>query len=244
MIRRLFSVLFLLFVCSCSSKSSRSAVLVGYDPSFYPTEIGEETHNVLGYTLEVLQKISDKIDIHLVPFEMSWDNLIEGLKVRRYPFIISSMPKTLLNEAKFSFSPIFLATGPLLVVQENSSLKKIADFEDKILGIQRKSNQILLITQYPDVNFQFYTTFHEAFMNILEEKFDGALIPGLIAKASLDHLYQDRLQLADTKPIIDEGLQFISLKDQEDIQLRRITEAIEHFKKNGTLSKLQKKWNL
>lgn len=233
---------FLLLLFCCCTSIHRKTVLVGIDPTFYPAPIGLQQDAILGFTLDLLDAVSVKIGYKLKPYNMSWDNLIDGLKMHKYPLIISTFCPTPSTCNQFAFTAVFLETGPLLVVPKFSPIKDLCDLDDKIVGIERRPQEIGLITTFPAIDFVFYNSVEEALSWTIDEEFDAALVPNILARAYVNNLFENGLAIANHNPVITEGFRFISLIEKNELLLAEITRAIESLQ--DEIHRLMQKWSL
>lgn len=235
---------FLLFlVSSCSSSSSGKTYTIGLDPHFYSIEsIGREK-NLLGFATDLMSEVSEHSKQPIALKQVNWDTLFEGLQNKQYQAVLSGMPPYNFNETTYTFSPVFLKTGPVLVVPTNSSRKSIADFNEREIGIISDSKNITLLEKNPHTIIRTYDSIPKMLDDVSTGIIEGAIVGVLPAEAYCNDLYQGKLKIV-TAPLTEDGLRLISLKDNEKMLMQVFDKTIQDMQKDGSYAKLMQKWGL
>lgn len=236
----LCALLLLMLGCGKSGPTYR----IGVDPLWYPLDIpqGKEV-NVLGFSTDLLLEFSRLKNVQLVIVYMSWDNLLSGLEQAQYDGALSSLLPYNFNENQYAFSDLYLQTGPVLVLPQNSPVTSMGMLGGMEIGFPQGSQQDLLLKPSPGVLARPYTSVPQALNDILAENLDGALVGYLVADGFCRDLYQGALQIA-TPPLNDAGLRLISLKQGSPQIVQLFSEALQEMVKDGTYSALATKWGL
>lgn len=241
----IFSALFflLLGLCACSGKKKNYDYRIGLDPTWYPLELAGREKNVVAFTSELLQEIGRMKKIKLALVSMSWDNLLWGLSEGKYEAALSSMQPYLFYEQKYSFSNLYLSTGPTLVVPETSGVNALDLMKGREIAVIRGSSASLLLQKYPGLILRSYDSVPEAFNDILKSVVDGAVVDLLIAQAYVRDLYHGELKLA-TGALNDQGLRLMTFHNQVPELMNAFNEGLAELKKSGRYDEMLKKWGL
>lgn len=175
--------------------------------------------------------------------QVNWDTLFEGLQNKQYQAVLSGMPPYNFNETTYTFSPVFLKTGPVLVVPTNSSRKSIADFNEREIGIISDSKNITLLEKNPHTIIRTYDSIPKMLDDVSTGIIEGAIVGVLPAEAYCNDLYQGKLKIV-TAPLTEDGLRLISLKDNEKMLMQVFDKTIQDMQKDGSYAKLMQKWGL
>ena len=263
---RLFPLLLILLSCHSCTKMTHPSTCenycIGVDPSFFPTELGEQKTNVYAFTQEVLKWISEKKKISIQISTLSWDNLFDELALNRVDAVVSSAPPNLINSTKYVFSNPLLRTGPVLVVPKTSKAKNLSDLAGKVVATLQGNDEIEIIAQYPKTEFIFYSRFASALELVSLGNIQGALIPIVVGARYVEDLFEKNLKIV-TPSLTSEALRLITLqstsqKKKNDtcpcidptLESRRSSlislynEAINEMLDTGEYQKLLLKWNL
>lgn len=241
MLLRLFISCFVFFLASCGSKAPKYEI--GVDPSWAPLDFQTRQSNVMGFSTELLQTVSLDEKISISMLQVNWDVLFEGLKKGHYQAILSSLYPFNFNLELYSFSEVFLATGPVLVMPIRSSQKSLKELQGKAIAALEGSSEILFLEKYPGLSISTYDTIPAALNDLVSGKVQGALLPILQTSAYVKDLYQKELKIV-TDPLTDTGLRLITLKDKAPKLIKAFDHTIKQMKKNGDYEKQLIKWQL
>ena len=234
--KRLFSILILLFTLSCSPQSNIKKV--GVDSSFYPVDLAGISQNVMGYVRDLLMEVSSESSLDLSIVDTSWDRLIYGLESGEFNACISSIPQYNFNEAKYDFSDPLLDVGLVLVTQKDAPFNSFADLSGKEVAYINGSDGDLVLEKQ-DVIMRDYPGYGEMLQAISSGKNEACILPRLIAEKYIANHYSDKLKII-SKELTPESLRIITLKKKETIFLSKFNRAL---KKVDTKT-LRKKFSL
>ncbi len=242
---RLFYLVLALFCVSggCSKSNSEKIYSIGIDPTFFPLQIVEGRGDLLGFISEVLQEIGKEKKVHLARVSMSWDNLLEGLRLHKYEGALSPAPITLRNKTKYAFSDPLFYTGPILITRIQNPKVTWENLQGKVVALEKTSANIELLSQHPQVVPVFYDSIPEALENTAQGKYAAAIVPVLEGAAYVRDLYRNRLEIAS--PLLTkEGLRLITLLGDNSDLLTLFNEGLEELKTSGLFDHLATKWNV
>ena len=241
MLLKFFISCSLIFLAGCGSKAPKYEI--GVDPSWAPLDFQTRQSNIMGFSTELLQAVSldEKISISLL--QVNWDVLFEGLNKGKYQAILSSLQPFNFNSDLYSFSEVFLATGPVLVMPIGSTQKSLKELQGKAIAALQGTPEVLLLEKYPGISISTYDDIPVALNDLVAGKVQGALLPVLPTSAYVRDLYQRRLKIV-TAPLTDEGLRLITFKDKAPKLIKAFDKTLNHMKKNGDYEKQLVKWQL
>ncbi|MCB1115314.1 MAG: transporter substrate-binding domain-containing protein [Chlamydiia bacterium] len=236
----MIAVLATLFV-SCATKGK--TYRIGIDPSYYPAQFSGKEANVYAFSKELLRAISAEEGVFFETVGMSWDNLVFGLKDKKYEGILSAMTPRIHLERTYRFSESFLSTGPVLVVRKGIKVSHVNHLKGKEVGVSSLNSEALLIEKYPGVEVHYYTSVPDSLDEIIAQQIDGILIDAIPASSYVRGLYFGQLSIA-TPPLNDEGLRLVTPVGEEKELVEVFNRGLEKLRSNGTYDKLLKKWEL
>jgi polar amino acid transport system substrate-binding protein len=240
LIRFFFFLLALLF--SCTSPAS-TRLKIGVDPNWYPLDFGAQKAYVNGFIEEMLIGISryNRVEFELI--ETNWDSLLDGLKQKKYDFIISSMAPLPFSLPHYDFSENFFPLGPVLVLPKSSSSTRWDHLEGELVGCVAGDPFMLEFQKKTSVFLRIYPTTPELLNAVLAQEVKGALIDRMEALSYLTHLYQGQFTIVDGLST-QQGLYLISLKDQHPKQLKIFNQTLDALKKKKKIEVMMQKWHL
>ncbi len=237
----LISLTLLLYGCNSDSKFKNYYTL-GIDPSFFPLALEGKQNYVLGF-LDDLLLFMTETSLNFIKVYMSWDNLIEGLKLGKYDAAISPIPKTPENEKHFDFSDVWLKTGPVLVVPEKAKISDIKEFKDGYIGCIQFSQEDFYVQTQMNILPHYYQSAAQALLGLANGEVDGVLIGVVPAVSYVKDLYAGLLKIVG-EPIGDSGLRLIVKKGENAKILELFNFGIEDSKASRDYKKMLDKWQV
>lgn len=233
-------LLLILTACGGSPKNTHT---IAIDPAFYSIEALGREKNILGFLTDLLSEMSQRAKTPLTLEVISWDALFTGLQEGQYGGVISGMPPYNFNETTYSFSPVFLQTGPVLVVPVNSSFVSLNKLSGKEVGFISGSSGATSLEKYPEIIIRSYDSIPKMLNDLALRTLDAAIVSILPALGYCNDLYQGALKIA-SKPMNDAGLRLITLKNQAPEMMNIFNRELKKMQDDGTYSKLMQKWGL
>lgn len=238
MLKRIVTLLLLVLLCCCGSKNQTQRVAL--DPSWYPLDLEDRNAQLVGFSTEILQKVSKRLPLAKITTDAHY--LLEDLLQEKYEGVLSSFPPYNFNKDHFDFSESYLMLGPVIVVQKSSNISSIKQLRGKAVGVLSDTNA-LLIKSVPNVSIHQYTSKIQAFEDITSGMLDAALIDILSAYAYCEDLYQDKLKVG-SRPLTNQALRLITARNKKGSLIKVFNKEIHQLKQSGEYQKMLDKWGL
>lgn len=237
-------LLFLLFIFATScGGSKKNTYRIAVDPSWYPLELTGREKNVLAFSIELLQEIAKREKLQLVLVRMNWDNLIWGLREKKYQAVLSTLTPYVFYQRKYSFSSPYLLTGPVLVLPANETEMSLKEMQGKEIGVIRGSETVALLQVYPGVIIRTYDSVPEALNALVAGQVDATVVDSLTAQGYINDLYQGRLKVVNA-PLTEEGLRLLTGFNETPRLIERFNKGLAALKSSGQYDVLMRKWGL
>lgn len=230
-----------LALTSCGTKGK--TYRVGVDSSWYPLNLMGKEANVYAFTDELLRAISAEEDVFFERINVSWDNIILGLKEDRYDGMLSSIPPRNYMQRMYDFSEPFLSTGPVLVVRSDIKVSSLGRMTGKEVAVDSLQAEAMLLELYPGLIIHYYDTIPDGFNEVIAEQVDGVLVDYLPATSYIRDLYYGKVKIA-TPPLNDAGLRLLTIHGENGELIEVFNRGLSKLQSNGKLDKLLKKWDL
>lgn len=243
MVLKFLLVALLTFFCSCSSPKKSSGYEIGIDPSWYPLQVEGQEKNILAFSIELLIEISKKENLQFSIINMSWDNLLWGLKEQKYDAVLSTMRPYTFYAKKYNFSNLYLKTGPVIVAPEKTDIKNIKDLKGKEVAVVRGSSAALLLQSTPGIILRSYDSIPIVLNNLEKNEVEAAAVEILIAQNFIRNIYHGELKMV-TGPISNEGLRLLTLQAKNKKLIERFDSGLKKLEKSGEYEALLTKWGL
>lgn len=217
---------------------------VGRDGTWYPASLYGKEKNMLGFTNELMLKISETEDFKIQLFDIGYTGLFAGLDHGEFDGVISSLIPSSANKNRYIFSePIYL-TGPVLVVLKGNQLKSLEELEGRTIAFRRGDNIDIDFTKYPRVLLNVYDSYAAAIQGLMRDRVDAILMDAIPAYNNIQGFYSGKMVVA-TKPLNDVGLRLITLKTPKGQALvDAFNEGIAKMQEDGSFKKILNSWQL
>ena len=240
-IRCLIGLTMLAMMAGCHQP--KKTYLIGVDPAWYSLQLMGKEANVSAFTTELLREISHLEKVEFKRVNKNWDTLFDCLHDQDCQAVITSFYPHAFHLSDYHFSDLFLQTGPVLVVREQTTLQSLDRLKGKEVVVDSQANKALLIQQYPGVIVRYYHTIPEALNQLINDVVDAVLIDVILAKAFVQNLYLGKVKVA-SQPLSDEGLRLVTLPEEDPQLIEAFNAGFKKMQKNGKYEELLKKWDL
>lgn len=241
--RRLFHFLIIFVILFSGCSGFRKKFTVGIDPSFYPANMGEQASNVYGFMTDLLEEIAKVEGIQITYKELGSESTLNGLEIKAYDGLLTPKENVEVEEELFSVSDPAFLTGPVLIVPTFTHFDNLDKLEGKIVGVTNQSDSYYLVQKYPKTFIYTYPSPAYLMAALKYNRVDGVLLDSLSASAFVHNLYPKEFKIV-TRPLNDEGIYLVTLKDQYPLLIDLFNHGLKKVKKRGVYKKLLKKWNL
>lgn len=163
-------VLFILFFTSCTEQHTnqyanetndaslakiivKNELSVGVDPSIPPLSFYSSTGKLVGYEVDIAQKIADRLGVKLKLVPVTGENRIEHLESRAIDYIASGFLNTPESAEQFSLTIPYLRDALVVVVSESvaggTPFKHFSDLRNKRIGILSDDAIVSIVNKSP-----------------------------------------------------------------------------------------------
>ncbi|MHC1693470.1 MAG: transporter substrate-binding domain-containing protein [Sphaerochaetaceae bacterium] len=215
------------------------------DATWPPLEYIDESGNLVGFEVELVQEIGKTVGQAMVVKNIPWDTIFAGLANGAYDAVASGVTVTQERKATMDFSTPILSAGQVVIIaKQNEKLYSgIMDLKGKKVGVQIGTTGDFSLDTYPVVK-KVYDDIGLAIEDMMNGNIDAAVCDSLIASDFVlaNKNYQGKLVLAG-EPFTQEDIA-IAVKKGDSKLLGYINEGLAKMEANGSLATLKKKWNL
>lgn len=132
-----------------SQIQSRGEIIVAMEGTWAPWTYHDESDVLVGYDVEVAQKIAEKLGVQVTFVEGEWDGLLSGLDAGRYDIMVNGVDITPERLEKYDFStPYAYNRTAVIVSTENSDIQTMEDLSGKHTANTISSTYAELAEQY------------------------------------------------------------------------------------------------
>ncbi len=133
-----------LALAACGSKEDSSLqdvldageLVIATSPDFPPFETLDESGNIVGIEIEILELVAAELGVELVIEEMDFDSVLPGVQAGKYDMGVSGITVTEEREKNADFTTPYFLAAQAIVVLPDSDITCKADLEGKKISVQ------------------------------------------------------------------------------------------------------------
>lgn len=202
----------------------------------------EKTNQIVGYDIDLAQKIADKLGVKLEVTDMQFTSIIPTVQNGQADLAIAAMYITDERKATVDFADPYLSSGVIICVKKGSDIKGKDDLIGKKVGAKLGGTSAAVIQKMIDNGANIELVTYKQNEDMLVDLENGRVDAGVN-----DLLYQLQYNKEHSNlTILDEMLATadlgIAVKKGDTEFIALINEVLKEMKDNGELDKLYEKW--
>jgi len=107
---------------------SSGTLTVGTEGTYRPFTYHDETGALVGFDVEIIEAVAEKLDLEVEFAETQWDGIFAGLDAGRFDVIANQVSINPEREEKYLFSEPYTVSPSVVVVKEDDD--SISSFDD------------------------------------------------------------------------------------------------------------------
>lgn len=242
-----FGVFLLLFSFGCSKEKpdafsrimKEKKLLVGTDATYPPFESKDETGKLVGYDIDLMDEICDKLGARCEYVVVPFDGIISGLNSEKYDAIISSFTITPEREQVIDFSrPYYNASQSISVRLDRQDINSLIDLKGKKIGVQLGTTGELLAKKVEGAEVISFDNIGAAFIDLENGKLDAIVND----RPTSQRIIALRGGAKIVGPDLSSENYGIAVRKGEKRLLDAINNSLTSLELSGKLEDLNKKW--
>lgn len=224
-------------------------LVVGLQSGYPPFEFVDEAGKIVGFDVEVAEKIAQAMQKQLVVKDMDFDGEIISLKQGKIDLIISGMNITASRKKEIAMVPYHGAAIKKLMLafwnEIPQGVKGLNDFVNKpewIVSVEAGSTTEEMLRKFPGVQVK---TFPGALEPMMDVKF-GKSKANLVAPDVALFLQGKHPEIVCLEVPLPEGVELlgcgIGVKKGNSQLIQKVEEIVHNLKQSGELQLLEKRW--
>lgn len=131
------------------SIQEKGEIVVAMEGTWAPWTYHDENDVLVGYDVEVAEKIAEKLGVKATFVEGEWDGLFAGLDTGRYDIVVNGVEVTDERAEKYDFSePYCYIKTALIVHADNNDITSFEDLDGKTTANSIASTYMTLAESY------------------------------------------------------------------------------------------------
>jgi polar amino acid transport system substrate-binding protein len=217
-------------------------IVVGSDTTYPPFEYVDETGAIVGFDVDVVNAICEKINCVAEFQTTAWDGIFPALAQGEFDMVASGVSITPERDEIVDFTEPYLIVNQAITVRVEDSALTVEDFTAEgstlVLGAQLGTTNAQLGEELVGQRLRLYDTFDSAVRALRNGDIDGVIIDGVTADAFVQQ-YAGEL-VVNIRGLSSDPLGLVF--PEGDPLVDDFNAGLEQIKADGTLDALIAKW--
>jgi polar amino acid transport system substrate-binding protein len=244
----LFVSFFLASACQESTTpESKSGVVVAIDATFIPMSFMNTENQLDGFEVDLIKEVAQEANLKYELVNVEWGGLFGGLITGKFDLVISSVGIIEERKKRMAFSIPYIQSGAAVLVRNNmTDIKSLEDLEEQnaTVGAQINTTSHYFLEKYSGIKIKTFEKFGHAVIDLANEGVDAVVGDSVQA----NYYFRNNKDLEGQARFVGSRMtsEFYGIVlRKEDKELKdKIDASLTRLLKNGTISRLHKKWEL
>lgn len=214
---------------------------VGTETTYPPMEFTDDTGKAIGFDIDMMQYIADKLGVKLQVITTDFAGITEGLAANRFDTIAATMNITEQRKQSVLFSePYIPAVGLSIIVRPGSDIKGFADLAGKKLGIQQGSTTESWAEGKPELGeIKKYLKVAEALLDLSAGRVDAVVTDNVVGAY---YMKLDASNYVMLDELAEAGPVGIAVPKDSPLLKAEIDKILNEMSTNGKMAELSQTW--
>ncbi|WML50421.1 transporter substrate-binding domain-containing protein [Neobacillus sp. PS3-34] len=203
---------------------------------FKPFSYVTDDLSMTGFDIEVGNAVAKELGLKPVQKRMKFKGIVEGVKTGRADAAVASHTINPARSKHVAFSTPYYYSGPQIFTRPDSKIKTVDDLKGKEVAVAKGSTYADTAKKYTS-NIKMYDSDITALKALSMGRHDAVITDFVTGKSAAKEGFKIKGQ-----QLIERSEQAIVIPQDNPILLKRVNEALEHLRKDGTLSRISKKY--
>lgn len=243
----LFAMLVLsaLFLSACAEKEQlqdgtelidKDELVFTASGEFKPFSYLNDDLTMTGFDIEVGEAIAKEMGLKPVQKRMKFKGIVEGVKTGRADVAVASHTINPQRSKHVLFSTPYYYSGPQIFVRPDSGIKTVEDLKGKEVAVAKGSTYADTASRYTP-NIKMYDSDITALKALSTGRHDAVITDFVTGKSAAKEGFQ-----IEGRQLIERSEQAVVVPKDNPQLLKRVNEALEKLRKDGTLSKISEEY--
>lgn len=239
------SIIMVCFLSACAEKEklddgseliNKNQFVFATSGEFKPFSYMNDDLTMTGFDIEVGEAIAKEMGLEPVQKRMKFKGIVEGIKTGRADAAVASHTVNPQRSKHVSFSTPYYYSGPQIFTRPDSEIKTVEDLKGKEVAVAKGSTYADTASEYTD-NVKTYDSDITALKALSSGRHDAVITDFVTGKTAAKEGFEIKGQ-----QLINRSEQAIVMPKDNPKLVKRVNEALEHLRKDGTLSEISMKY--
>ncbi|GAA0299736.1 ABC transporter substrate-binding protein [Gracilibacillus halotolerans] len=237
----IFSMIMICFLSACAEKDKLAdgSELINKDEfvfaasgEFKPFSYMNDDLTMSGFDIEVGKALAEEMGLKPVPKRIKFKGIVEGVKTGRADAAVASHTINSQRSKHVSFTTPYYYSGPQIFTRPDSEIKTTDDLAGKEVAVAKGSTYAEIASEYTD-KVKTYDSDVTALQALSTGRHDAVITDFVTGKNAAKEGFDIKEQ-----QLIERSEQAIVLPQDNPNLLKRVNEALEQLRQDGTLSRI------
>ncbi|MEH7444341.1 transporter substrate-binding domain-containing protein [Bacillus sp. JJ1122] len=238
-------VLSLLSLTACAEKEKlddgtelvdKDELIFTASGEFKPFSYLKDDLSMTGFDIEVGEALAKEMGLKPVQKRMKFKGIVEGVKTGRADVAVASHTINPQRSKHVLFSTPYYYSGPQIFVRPDSSIQTVDDLKGKEVAVAKGSTYADTASKYTS-NIKMYDSDITALKALSTGRHDAVITDFVTGKSAAKEGFK-----IEGRQLIERSEQAVVVPKDNPQLLKRVNEALENLRKDGTLSKISQKY--
>lgn len=214
--------------------------VVGIEGAYPPFNYHDDDGKLVGFDVEVAQKVAQKLGVEAEFVEAPWDSLLAGMDSGRFDSVINCVGVSDERKEKYDFSTYLYASTQILVRSDDDRIKTVEDLKGKSLA-GNATNVYAAWFEEVGATLVPIDTAAEAINLLLSERVDFLSFNSITFQSYMNEHPETKIKAVFEVPASHEQIA-IPVRKGEQRLFQEINNALQELREDGTLKELSEKY--
>lgn len=240
-----FGLIVICFLSACAEKDKladgselihKDQFVFAASGEFKPFSYMNDDLTMSGFDIEVGEAIAKEMGLKPVQKRIKFKGIVEGVKTGRADAAVASHTINSQRSEHVSFTTPYYYSGPQIFTRPDSQIKTVDDLAGKEVAVAKGSTYADTASKYTD-KIKTYDSDITALQALSSGRHDAVITDFVTGKNAAKGGFKIKEQ-----QLIDRSEQAIVLPQDNPKLLKRVNEALEKLRENGTLTRISIKY--
>jgi len=222
----------------------KEVFMVGTESTYPPYESRNEQGDLIGFDIDLMEIIAEKLGKKIEWQDMSFDGLIPALIAKRIDMVIAGMSITEERAQRVAFTKPYEISVSAFITRVDSDIKDVEALRGKSVATQIGTVQETYAHAIEGAEVKTFQKFDDCAREVLLGRADAALMDIPVAREFVNQRdFAGKIKVA-FEQVITEGGKAIALHLSDSDVAEKISQIIDELEENGEMQKLRDKWGM
>ncbi|CAM3775427.1 transporter substrate-binding domain-containing protein [Mesobacillus zeae] len=203
---------------------------------FKPFSYLKDDLSMSGFDIEVGEALAKEMGLQPVQKRMKFKGIVEGVKTGRADAAVASHTINPQRSKHVLFSTPYYYSGPQIFTRPDSPIKTTSDLKGKEVAVAKGSTYADTALKFTD-DVKMYDSDITALKALSSGRHDAVITDFVTGKSAKKEGF-----VIDGRELIERSEQAVVISQNNPELHKKVNEALENLRKDGTLKKISKKY--